>query len=159
MASFAHFVRFLCLVVGSWSPWWITVSLITLIKGYGWCLKVIFISLESKLRYFQFFPVFWKMIIKFLLIPVIHMYHMTNTYIIQSVHEILCFFPRIFNILRPCLRQHWAAIGCAVNGQPIIVTVHSDLRSDELLSYMQGMGCSELGKKTIFNMNTLYINM
>ena len=32
----------------------------------------------------------------------------------------------------------------------ITVTVHSDLRLDELLSYMQGMGCSELGKKTIF---------
>ena len=33
----------------------------------------------------------------------------------------------------------------------ITVTVHSDLRLDELLSYMQGMGCSELGKNTIFN--------
>ena len=69
---------------------------------------------------------------------------------IQGVHEILCFFPRIFNILRPRLRQHWAAIGCTVNGQPIRVTVHSDLRSDELLSYMQGMGCSELEKKHNF---------
>ena len=61
------------------------------------------------------------------------------------------FFPRIFNILRPRLRPHLATIGCTVNGQPIRVTVHSDLRSDELLSYMQGMGCSELGKNTIFN--------
>ena len=28
--------------------------------------------------------------------------------------------------------------------------VHSDLRSDELLSYRQGMGCGELGKKHNF---------
>ena len=40
-------------------------------------------------------------------------------------------------------------------GQPIRVTVHSDLRSGELLSYMQGIACSELGK-TQFLMNTLY---
>ena len=39
---------------------------------------------------------------------------------------------------------------CTVNGQPIRVTVHSDLRSDELLFYMQGMGCSELEKKHKF---------
>ena len=31
------------------------------------------------------------------------------------------------------------------------MTVHSDLRSDELLSFNQGMGCSELGKNTFFN--------
>ena len=43
-------------------------------------------------------------------------------------------------------RQNWVAIGCTKNGQPIRVTVHSDLRSDELLSYMQGMGCSVLKK-------------
>ena len=61
----------------------------------------------------------------------------------------------MFNILRPLSRQHWAAIGCTVNGQPIRVTVHSDLSSDELLSYMQGMGCSELGKNTIFNEHPL----
>ena len=34
-------------------------------------------------------------------------------------------FPRIFSILRPLLRQHWAAIGCTKNGPPIGVTVHS----------------------------------
>ena len=38
-----------------------------------------------------------------------------------------------------------------VNGQSIRSTVHSDLISDELLSYMQGIGCNELGKHTIFN--------
>ena len=36
-------------------------------------------------------------------------------------------FQRIFNIWRPLLRQPWAAIGCTKNGQPIRVTVHSDL--------------------------------
>ena len=36
-------------------------------------------------------------------------------------------FPRIFKTLRPPLRQQWAAIGCTKNGQPIGVTVHSDL--------------------------------
>ena len=64
----------------------------------------------------------------------------------------IVFFTRIFNILRPLPRQHCAAIGCTKNSQPIIVTVNSD----ELLSYMQGMDCSELGKNTIL-LNTLYI--
>ena len=58
----------------------------------------------------------------------------------------IAFFSRISNILRILPRQHWAAIGCTENCQPIRVTVHSDIRSDELLSCMQGMGCSELGK-------------
>ena len=35
------------------------------------------------------------------------------------------------------------------------MTVHLDLRSDELLSYMQGMGCSKL-EKTQFLKDTLY---
>ena len=30
-----------------------------------------------------------------------------------------------FSVLRPLLRQHWAAIGYTKNGQPIEVTVHS----------------------------------
>ena len=38
----------------------------------------------------------------------------------------IVFFLKNFNILRPRLRQHWTAIGCKVNGQPIKVTVHSD---------------------------------
>ena len=46
---------------------------------------------------------------------------------VQNVHQILCFFPRIFIIWRPLLRQHWAAIGCTKNDQPVRVTVHSDL--------------------------------
>ena len=52
--------------------------------------------------------------------------------------------------MRPLPHQHWAAIGCAENGQTN-KSVHSDLRSDELLSYMQEVGCSELGKKYNFN--------
>ena len=61
----------------------------------------------------------------------------------------IVFFPRIFNILRPLSREDRAAIGCTEN-------VHSDLRLDELLSFKQGMGCSEL-EKTQFLMNTLYL--
>ena len=37
------------------------------------------------------------------------------------------FSPRILKILRPHLaHQHWTAIGCTENGQPIGVRVHSD---------------------------------
>ena len=61
------------------------------------------------------------------------------------------FFPRIFNILRPLPCKDRAAIGCTENGQPIRVTVNSDLKSDELISYMQGMDCSKFGKNTVFN--------
>ena len=68
----------------------------------------------------------------------------------------IVFFPQIYNILWPRVRPHWATICCTVNGQPIRVTVHSDLRSDELLSYMQGMGCSELEKNSIFNEHPVY---
>ena len=59
----------------------------------------------------------------------------------------IVFFPRIFNVIRPLPRKNRAAIVCTENGQPIRVTVHSDLRSEELLSYMQGMDCSEFGQK------------
>ena len=64
------------------------------------------------------------------------------------------FSRRIFNILRPFPRKNRAAIGCTENGQPIRVTVHSDLRSDDLISYMQGMGCSK-GKNAICNEHPL----
>ena len=47
-------------------------------------------------------------------------------------------------------RKDRAAIGCAENGQPIKVIVHSYVRSDELLSYMQVNW-----KKSQFLMNTL----
>ena len=49
----------------------------------------------------------------------------------------LVFCPRIFIINGPLPRHHCATIGCTENSQPIRVTVHSDLRLDELLSYMQ----------------------
>ena len=48
----------------------------------------------------------------------------------------------------PLPQQHWTAIGCTENGKPLGVTVHS---KNELLSYMQRTGCSELGKNTFFN--------
>ena len=52
--------------------------------------------------------------------------------------------------LRPLPRKDRAAIGCTENDQPIRVTVHSYLSSDELISYMQVMGCSNYGKKHNF---------
>ena len=61
--------------------------------------------------------------------------------------NIVFFFPRNFNILRPLLRKDRAAIGCTENGQPIRVSVHSDLGSDELISYMQGVVCCKFGEK------------
>ena len=61
------------------------------------------------------------------------------------------FSPRNLNILRPILRQYLVV---QKNGQPIRVTVHSD----ELLFYMQGMGCSELGK-TFLKQNVAYGNL
>ena len=60
----------------------------------------------------------------------------------------IVFFPRNFNILRPLPRQDRTSIGCTENDQPIRVT---KLRSDELIFYMQGLGCSKIGKNTIFN--------
>ena len=42
--------------------------------------------------------------------------------------KIVCFFSRSFNILQPLPRQHWAAIGCKENGEPLRVTVLADLR-------------------------------
>ena len=59
------------------------------------------------------------------------------------------FSPRIFNILRPLLRQHWAAIGCTRKWSAN--RSEFTLRSLARMSYMQGVGCSELGKNTIFN--------
>ena len=47
----------------------------------------------------------------------------------------MCFSQGISSILRSLLRQHWAAIGCTENGQPIGVTVHL---KDELFSYFRG---------------------
>ena len=51
----------------------------------------------------------------------------------------IVFFRRNLNILLPFPRKDRAAIDCTENGKPIRVTVHSDLRSDELISYMQSM--------------------
>ena len=70
-----------------------------------------------------------------------------------SVHKILRFFPRKFNILPSLPRQHWAAIGCMKNYQPIGVTVHShcvDGFEGLLKRCRRGRGCSKLWKNTIF---------
>ena len=44
---------------------------------------------------------------------------------ILGVQEMLWFFPRIFIILPPLPRKHWAAFSCTEIGQPVEATVHS----------------------------------
>ena len=62
------------------------------------------------------------------------------------------FFLRIFKTLLPLPRQYLVAIGRSEKGQPIGVTVHSDLLRILVTLLPDGdMGCSELGKSTIFN--------
>ena len=61
----------------------------------------------------------------------------------------IVFFPTNFQCFRP--RKDRAAIGCTEKCQPKRVTVHSDLTSDELISYMQEMGCSKFREIPIFN--------
>ena len=63
-------------------------------------------------------------------------------------------FSKNFQYLRPLPRKDRAAIGFTENDQPIRVTVHSVLRSEELISYRRRMGCNKFG--TQFSMNTLY---
>ena len=59
----------------------------------------------------------------------------------------------MFIILRPFPREDRAAFSCTEKGQLKRVTVHTDLRSDELISYMQGIVCSK------YLMKTLYLNL
>ena len=64
---------------------------------------------------------------------------------------LVIFFPQAnVNNLPPIPCQQRAVIGRSENGQPIGMTVHSY----ESVSYMQGMGCNELGKGQ-FLINTL----
>ena len=59
----------------------------------------------------------------------------------------IVFFPKIFNILRSLPRQHWAAIGCTKNYQPIGMTVHLHcVESFEglLQRCRRGRGCNKL---------------
>ena len=70
---------------------------------------------------------------------------------LQGVHEILCFFPRSFNTLRPILCQHCAAVGCTKNGHPIRVTVHSYLLLRRVALRHAEVGCSDREKNTISN--------
>ena len=46
-------------------------------------------------------------------------------FLLQGVHLILCFFPRIIESLQPLPRQHFAVIGCTKNYQPIEVTAYT----------------------------------
>ena len=78
-------------------------------------------------------------------------YHAHKRHNVQGVHQILCFFRRIFIIWRPFLRQHWAAIGCTKNYQPIRVTVHSDLLQRWVALLPAGDGLKWTWKNTIFN--------
>ena len=64
------------------------------------------------------------------------------------------FFPKFGNIFATSA----SSTGCTENGQPIRVTVHSELISDKLSYYMQKMGCSELKKNKTNLMNTLYLS-
>ena len=48
-----------------------------------------------------------------------------NNDIVQGVHLILCFFPKILECLPTLPLQHSADIGCTKNYQPIGVTKHS----------------------------------
>ena len=65
----------------------------------------------------------------------------------------------VFSLATGCLlRIVFFFQKCSENGQLIRVTVHSDLGSDVLLSYMLGMGCRELGV-TQFFMNILCLGV
>ena len=71
------------------------------------------------------------------------------------VLNIYCAFSKNFKTLQPLPRQYWAVIGRSENGQPIGMTVDSY----ESVSYMQGMGCNELGKNTIFNEHSVVLSL
>ena len=64
------------------------------------------------------------------------------------------------NILQPLPSKDRAAIGCTEHGQPIRMTVHSDLRSDELISYMicRGWIAVNLEKNSIFIEHPVFTN-
>ena len=62
-----------------------------------------------------------------------------------------CVFFKNLKIWQSLNHQHWPAIGCSKNGQPIRVTLHLDLLHRRVALFMQGIGWSELGKNTIFN--------
>ena len=63
--------------------------------------------------------------------------------------------------LQPVPREHWAAIGCTKNYQPIGVTVHSHVLRALKVSYSNEGEGGVAGncEKTQFFLNTLYINL
>ena len=63
-------------------------------------------------------------------------------------------------MLRPLLRQHWAAIGCTKNSQPVGVTVHShyfDYFESLLQRYVDEGWVADDCETTQIFLNTLYI--
>ena len=82
-----------------------------------------------------------------------------SEYVLQGVHEILCFFPRILESLPSLPRQHSAVIGCAKKYKPIEVTVHSHCVEgfEGLYSDVGKGGVAVNCEKTQFFMNILYI--
>ena len=81
-----------------------------------------------------------------------------SEYVLQGVHEILCFFPRILESLPSLPRQHSAVIGCTKNYKPIGVTVYSHcVEGFEGLYSDVGEGGVVNCEKTQFFMNILYI--
>ena len=74
-------------------------------------------------------------------------YHQRNLFSYRVFCK-YCVFPRIFHYFgtspSPTLGWYWLYRKWQANKSDCT------LRSDELISYMQGMGCRELGKNTIF---------
>ena len=73
------------------------------------------------------------------------------------VLNIYCAFSKNFKTLQPLPRQYWAVIGRSEKGQPIGVTVLSDLLHGWVGLQHGGDGLQWIGKKTQFPMNTLRI--
>ena len=65
----------------------------------------------------------------------------------QGVHQILCFFPRIFESLPPLPRQHSAAIGCTKNGTKKVHSYCVESSEGLLQRRRRGRGCSAFRKK------------
>ena len=118
----------------------------TFVRSYFLCLFDLSVTSASWLASKFFYPLIW---IRFPFYRVFMKY-------CGFFQEFSIFCSKIFNILRLLPPQHRAAIGCTENDTPIRVTVHSDLRWDELLSYMQGIWVVVNWENTQFLMNTLY---
>ena len=71
---------------------------------------------------------------------------------VQGVQKFSFIYKICFSILPPLPRQHWAAYGCTVNGQPIRVTVHTQIAYQMSCSpACRGWVAVNIRKNTIFN--------